>query len=85
MPLNTGLVTGSKSPFVTPLTRPTVTTRVLTNMGNGTFSVITVSQVGGVVTFGGGAMTSVNASVLAPNVVITPQHQVTPSKVIVFQ
>src|SRR5215831_10520326 len=46
--LNGGLVPRSTSPFVPPLvqTRPTVTTSVLTNTGNGTFTVTTVPQTG---------------------------------------
>lgn len=82
---NNGLVPLSTSPIVPPIQpQPTVTTKVLTNTGSGTFTVTTVPQTGGVFTFSNGAMTSVNGNVLAPSVV-TPQHDMTQSKVIVFQ
>jgi hypothetical protein len=84
--LNGGPVPRSTSPFVSPLvqTRPTVTTSVLTNTGNGTFTVTTVPQTGGVFTFSNGAMTPVSGTVLAPTVV-TPQHNMTQAMCIVFQ
>jgi hypothetical protein len=84
--LNTGLVPRSTSPFVPPLiqTRPTVTTSILTNTGNGAFTVTTVPQTGGVFTFSNGTMTTVNSNVLAPNIV-TPHREMTQSKVIIFQ
>jgi hypothetical protein len=83
--LNAGLVPRSTSPFV-PLvqTRPTVTTSVLSNTGNGTFTVTAMPRTGGVFTFSNGTLTSVNGNVLAPNIV-TPQHEMTQSKIIMFQ
>jgi hypothetical protein len=84
--LNGGLVPRSTSPFVPPLvqTRPTVTTSVLTNTGNGTFTVTTVPQTGGIFTFSNGVMIPVSSNVLAPNVVTT-HHDMTQAKIIVFQ
>ena len=84
--LNGGLVPRSTSPFVPPLvqTPPTATTSILTNNGNGTFTVTTVPQTGGVFTFSNGTMTTVNGNALVPSVV-TPQHDMTQSKIIVFQ
>ena len=84
--LNSGLVPRSASPFVPPLIQiqPPVTSSVLTNTGNGTFTVTTVPQTGGVFTFSNGTMTTVNGNVLVPNVV-TPQQDMTTTKVIVFQ
>jgi hypothetical protein len=84
--VNGGLVPRSTSPFVPPLvqTRPPVTTSVLTNTGNGTFTVTTVPQTFGLFTFSNGAMTPVSGNVLAPNVV-TPRHDMTQAKIIVFQ
>jgi len=84
--VNGGLVPRSTSPFVPPLvqTRPAVTTSVLTNTGNGTFTVTTVPQTFGLFTFSNGAMTPVSGNVLAPSVVL-PQHDMTQAKIIVFQ
>jgi hypothetical protein len=87
MTLNNGLVPRSTSPIVPPLiqTPLAVTTSVLTNMGNGTFSVQTVLQTGGLFSFSSGTMTPFNGRALVPDLVVTPRHEMTQSKLIVFE
>ena len=79
------LIPSFRSPLVPPLiqTQPVAHTKVLVSTGQGVFSTQT-APASGVFTFSRDGLTAVDRNMIAPDVV-SPQHEVTQSKVIVFQ
>jgi hypothetical protein len=84
-PFRSPLIPTFTSPLVPPLLQtPTVThTKVLVSTGKGVFSTQT-APASGVFRFSRDTLTPIDRHVLAPDVV-SPQHEVTQSKIIVFQ
>jgi hypothetical protein len=84
-PFRSPLIPTFTSPLVPPLLQtPTVThTKVLVGTGKGVFSTQTVPA-SGVFSFSRDTLTAIDRNVLAPDVVL-PHHEVTQSKIIVFQ